>query len=254
MKLKAIAINTFKEAARNKIFYLLIVFGIVFAVGSKLASLLTLGDQIRVIKNIGLASINFFCVLIAIFTGINLVYKEIDKKTIFNILSKPISRMDFIVGKFFGLALTILVALLSMAVIFFLFLFFITGSFDWKMMIYFAFLYLELLIIISISLVFSSFSTPILSSIFTIILYLIGHVLWTFNEFKYKLVEPVTKVMAYLLYYLLPNFDKFNVREQVVMNMKVGSKLALYSVIYGFLYILAMLSLAVLIFRKREFK
>jgi ABC-type transport system involved in multi-copper enzyme maturation permease subunit len=254
MKLNAIAINTFKEAARNKIFYLLIVFGIVFAFASKLASLLTLGDQTGVMKNVGLASINFFCVLIAIFTGINLVYKEIDKKTIFNILSKPISRTNFIIGKFFGLALTILVALVSMAAVFFLFIFFTTGTFDWRMLVYFAFLYLELLIIISISLVFSSFSTPILSSIFTVILYLIGHVLWTFNEFKYKLVEPATRVLAYLLYYLLPNFEKFNIREQIVMNMKIETKLVFYSFTYAILYILAMLSLAILIFRKREFK
>jgi ABC-type transport system involved in multi-copper enzyme maturation permease subunit len=254
MKLNAIAINTFKEASRNKIFYLLIVFGIVFAFASKLASLLTLGDQTGVMKNVGLASINFFCVLIAIFTGINLVYKEIDKKTIFNILSKPISRTNFIIGKFFGLALTILVALVSMAAVFFLFIFFTTGTFDWRMLVYFAFLYLELLIIISIALVFSSFSTPILSSIFTVILYLIGHVLWTFNEFKYKLVEPATRVLAYLLYYLLPNFEKFNIREQIVMNMKIETKLVFYSFTYAILYILAMLSLAILIFRKREFK
>ena len=163
-KLKAIALNTFKEAVRNKIFYLLIAFGVFFAMSSKLISLLTIGNETKVLKDVGLASIHFFSVLIAIFTGINLVYKEIEKKTIYNILSKPISRSSFIIGKFFGLAFTLLVALVSMAVIFFFFLFISTGELDTRVLIFFFLLYMELLIITAISLLFSSFSTPILST------------------------------------------------------------------------------------------
>ncbi len=120
--IKGIAVNTFRESARNKMFYLLVFFGILFALSSKLVSFLTLGDAMKVLKDTGLAAINFFCVLIAIFTGINLVYKEIEKKTVFNILSKPVSRDEFIIGKFLGLALTMLTALGAMAVIFFAFI------------------------------------------------------------------------------------------------------------------------------------
>ncbi|MCK4835039.1 MAG: ABC transporter permease subunit [Candidatus Aminicenantes bacterium] len=254
MKLRAIAINTFKEAVRNKIYYLLIAFGIVFAFSSRLVSLLTLGDQVRVLKNVGLASINFFSVLIAIFTGINLIYKEIDKKTILNIMSKPISRRDFILGKFLGLSYTLLVALVSMATVFLLFLLISTGDIDWNILVYFCLLYFELLIIISISLVFSSFSTPILSSIFTINLYLIGHVLWTFNEFKTRLVEPITRIIIYLIYYILPNLEKFNLRDQIVSNEKINPMIVLTSILYALVYIAAMLTLAILIFNKREFK
>ena len=184
MRLKALMLNTFKEAARNRIFYLLIAFGIIFALSSRLISLLTVGDTVKVLKDVGLAVINFFSVLVAVFTGINLIYKEIDKKTIYNLLSKPISREQFIIGKFLGLALTVLTALASMAIVFFIFLLLTTGSFDASILLYFLMLYFELLIIIAISLLFSSFSTPILSSIFTLSLYLIGHVLWTYNEFK----------------------------------------------------------------------
>jgi ABC-type transport system involved in multi-copper enzyme maturation permease subunit len=254
MKLGAIAINTFKEAARNKIFYMLIVFGIVFALSSRLAGLLTLGDVSKVLKNVGLASINFFSVLIAIFTGTNLIYKEIDKKTIYNIISKPITRSNFIIGKFLGLAYTLLVALVSMAAVFFLFLFISTGEFDWRILIYFGLLYLELLIITTISLVFSSFSTPILSSIFTVIVYLMGHVLWTFNEFKYKLVEPVSRIIAHAFYYMLPNLEKFNLRDQIVINMEIDMNTVFISIIYGIFYIVALLILAILIFNRREFK
>ncbi|MCK4762313.1 MAG: ABC transporter permease [Candidatus Aminicenantes bacterium] len=254
MKIKAIALNTFKEAVRNKVFYLLIVVGILFALSSHIISMLTLGDKIKVLKDVGLASINFFCVLIAIFTGINLVFKEIDKRTIYNIISKPISRSNFILGKFFGLGLTLLVALLSMAVIFFLFLLISTGEFDSRILLYFALLYFELLIISAISILFSSFSTPILSSIFTISLYLIGHVSWTFNEFKHNLIKPLEKAAAYLFYYIMPNLEKLNIKNIIVLDVPIKSDVITASLLYAVCYISAVLILAILIFNKKEFQ
>ncbi|HLP61849.1 MAG TPA: ABC transporter permease subunit [Candidatus Deferrimicrobium sp.] len=254
MKLKAIAFNTFKEAVRNKIFYLLVSFGIFFALSSKLISLLTIGDEVKVLKDVGLAAINFFSVLTAVFTGINLVYKEIEKKTIYNILSKPISRSHFIIGKFFGLAFTLLVALAAMAVIFFLFLYISTGEFSGLILVYFVLLYMELLIITAISLLFSSFSTPILSSIFTISLYLIGQVMWTFNLFSQKLTRPFEKITAYIVYYMLPNLDKFNIKTAVVMKTGLESFQVLDALLYAVVYITAILAIAIIIFNRREFQ
>jgi len=253
-KLKTIALNTFKEAVRNKVFYLLVVLGIITALSSQVISMLTLGDKIKVLKDVGLAAIDFFCVLIAVFTGINLVYKEIEKKTIYNIISKPISRSIFIIGKFMGLALTLLVALISMAGIFFFFLFAAAGTFDVYILLYFFMLYLQLLVIIAISLVFSSFSTPILSSIYTISLYLIGNVTWTFNQFKDKLVNPLEKIIAYTLYYLLPNLEKFNIKNAVVMQTGVESHLIIQAILYGLIYTTALLILSILIFSRKEFQ
>ncbi|MBU4268301.1 MAG: ABC transporter permease [Acidobacteria bacterium] len=254
MKIKAIAVNTFKESARNKMFYLLVFFGILFALSSKLISFLTLGDAIKVLKDTGLAAINFFCVLIAIFTGINLVYKEIEKKTVFNILSKPVSRDQFIIGKFLGLALTMLTALAAMAGIFFLFVALSGGGFDLKIILYFFMLFLELLVIVAISLLFSSFTTPILSFIFTVSLYLIGHIMWTFNEFKLILRVPFWKYFTQALYYLLPNLDKFNIKNEVVMNTALNPWTIFFSVLYALAYILALLAVTILIFRKRDFQ
>lgn len=254
MKIKAIAFNTFKEAVRNKVFYLLIVVGILFALSSYIMSLLTIGDKVKVLKDIGLASINFFCVLIAIFTGINLVFKEIDKKTIYNIVSKPISRSNFILGKFFGLSVTLLVALFAMAFIFYIFLFIFTGEFDARILLYFVLLYFELLIISAISILFSSFSTPILSSIFTISIYLIGHVSWTFNEFKHILSGTFEKITAYSFYYIIPNLEKLNIKNSIVLKTGISSELIFSSILYAICYISAVLLLAALIFAKKEFK
>lgn len=254
LNIRGLALNTFKESARNKMFYLLVFFGIFFALSSKLISFLTLGDTMKVMRDTGLAAINFFCVLIAIFTGINLVYKEIEKKTVFNILSKPVSRDQFIIGKFFGLALTMLVALLSMSVIFFLLVLLNGGGFDLNILLYFFMLYLELLVIVAISLLFSSFSTPILSFIFTVSLYLIGHIMWTFNEFKSMLQSKLWVHLAEVLYYILPNLDKFNIKNDVVLGLPLQAGTILFSILYALVYILALLTLTVLIFRKREFQ
>ncbi len=253
MKIRAIALNTFKEAVRNKIFYLLIFFGVFFSFSSKLISMLTIGDTLKILKDVGFASINLFSVLIAIFTGINLVYKEIEKKTVYFILSKPVERRDFILGKFLGLALTMFVALTIMISVFSIFILLLSGTFDPFILLYFIFLFTELLIIISISILFSSFSTPILSSIFTIVLYLIGHVIWTFNEFKYKLINPIEKFFAYFIYYLFPNLEKFNIKGALVMNDPISIKIILSSLAYGIFYISAILLISIHIFKRREF-
>ncbi len=254
MKIYAIALNTFKEAVRNKVYYLLIVVGVLFALSSYVMSLLTIGDKVKVIKDIGLASINFFCVLIAIFSGINLVFKEIERKTIYNIVSKPISRSSFILGKFSGLALTLAVALAAMGAIFFIFLFISTGEFDARIVFYFILLYFELLIISAVSILFSSFSTPILSSIFTISIYLIGHISWTFNEFKHLLAGGFKKIVAYLFYYIIPNLEKLNIKNSIVLENRFSGDILFTSMLYAVCYISAILILAVLIFNKKEFQ
>lgn len=254
MKIYAIALNTFKEAVRNKVYYLLIVVGVLFALSSYIMSLLTIGDKVKVIKDIGLASINFFCVLIAIFTGINLVFKEIERKTIYNIISKPISRSSFILGKFSGLALTLLIALAAMGAIFFIFLFISTGGFDVNILFYFILLYCELLIISAVSILFSSFSTPILSSIFTISIYLIGHVSWTFNEFKHLLTKGFEKTAAYFFYYIIPNLEKLNIKNSIVLDTQFSGDIMFTSILYAVCYISAILILATLIFNKKEFQ
>ncbi len=254
MKMLTIAHNTFKEATRNKIYYLLIFFGIIFAGASKVLGILSIGENARILKDTGLAAISFFSAMIAIFTGINLIYKEIDKRTIFNILSKPVSRGTFITGKFIGLSFTIFNALWPMVLIFYVFLYLYTGEFDPKLLLYFCMLFFELLIINSLSLLFSSFTTPILSTIFTVCLYIIGHLTWTFNQFKGRLVEPVSKFLIHVVYYLVPNLDKFDIKNAVVMNKELSLTSLGLTVLYGILYISAILCLATWIFRRREFK
>jgi len=253
MKIKAIALNTFKEAVRNKIYYLLVFFGIVFILLSRLVSILIIGDTAKVIKDVGLAAIHFFTVMVAIFTGINLVYKEIEKKTIYNIISKPISRSSFILGKFLGLALTLLVALMAMGLIFTLYILIFIGTLDPLILIYFLYLYMELLIVTALSILFSSFSTPILSSIFTLCLYIIGQIVWTYNLFKTRIPSALAKFLASLMYHILPNFHKFNIKNELVLSLK--PELNIFATLgYAACYITALLILAIMIFSRKELK
>jgi len=141
-----------------------------------------------------------------------------------------------------------------MAGIFFLFVALSGGGLDLGIALYFLMLLLELLVIVAISLLFSSFTTPILSFIFTVSLYLIGHVMWTFNEFKSYLKIPAWKAFTQVIYYLLPNLDKFNIKNEVVLGTALDPWTLLFSVLYALAYILALLALAMLIFRKREFQ
>ncbi len=254
MIIKSIALNTFKEAIRNRFLYLLFFLGIFFALSSYIISLLSIGGDEKILKDVGLAAISFFSVLIAIFTGINLVYKEIDKKTVYNILSKPVSRENFIIGKFLGLAYTMFISLFLMAIIFFLFLYISIGTIDLNIVYFFILLYFELLVLISISLLFSSFSTPILSSIFTITIYLVGHVTWTFNYFRHLVTSPVAKAIVYPIYYIFPNLDKFNIKNDIVTNGTIDHANFLYSSIYGVFYTIVILVVTIIIFKKREFK
>ena len=253
MKLRAIAFNTFREAVRNKIFYLLIFFGIFFVLSARIIALLTVGDTTKIVVDVGLASINFFSLLIAVFTGINLVFKEIDKKTIFNILSKPVRRSEFILGKFLGLALTVLLSLVMMAAVFLIFLLVNSAEISAIYFIYFVYMYLELLIIISISILFSSFSTPILSSIFTISIYLIGHLVWTFNHLKERIAGGFAKIIFYITYYVFPNLEKFNLKSSIILGEVPDFHQIFYTVLYGLFFVIAIISLSIFIFSKRDF-
>jgi len=153
-----------------------------------------------------------------------------------------------------GLSVTILTALGAMVLIFSLFLYGSTGEFDSRLLIFYLLLYCELLILIALSLFFSSFATPISSSIFTISIFFVGHILWSFNLFKHKIQDPLFKTVLYGIYYVLPNLEKFNLKNEVVNELPIPPVLVFSSLGYGIFYVLSILVLTILIFHKKEFK
>jgi ABC-type transport system involved in multi-copper enzyme maturation permease subunit len=253
MKIRAVALNTFKEAIRDRILYLLLFFAVVSLILSKLLSLLTVGDKTKIIMDVGLSSISIFGVLMAILMGTGLVYKEIDKKTVYTLLSKPINRNQFILGKFLGLIITLFIMLSVMTAIFIIIILLHSGTISWKFFASLGFVFLELCLITSVALFFSCFSTPILSSIFSLSFYLIGHLSWGMETLIKKINPGITKTLIQVLYTLLPDLENFNFRTEVVHNLPISPKIFLFSFFYGITYTFFILMLSMLVFRKRDF-
>jgi len=253
MKIGAIAGITFKEAKRDRVLYLLFFFAALGIVASRVLALLTVGDRIKIIKDVGLASIALFGVLMAILIGTGLVYKEIDKKTIFTLLAKPLHRAEFILGKFLGLVLTLFVMTLAMSVIFLAIVYAHTFRIEGALLVAVAYIFLELVLITAVAILFSSFSTPILSSLFALGFYLIGHLSWGLELILRKMLPGAGRTLVRALYTVLPDLENFNFKTEVVHGLAIPPAIYLSSLLYGLCYTVFILALAILVFRRRDF-
>jgi len=253
MTVKVIALNTFKEAVRDRILYLLLFFAAVFILFSRVLALLTVGDRTKIIKDVGLASISLFGALMAILIGTGLVYKEIEKRTIYTLISKPIRRHEFLLGKFLGLVLTLFVMLLAMSLVFLALIFFYTWTIEWRMLAAIFFIFIELVLITAVAILFSCFSTPILSSLFALSFYLIGHFSWSLELLIKKIRPGAARACLQILATVLPDLENFNLKTEVVHGLAIPASLFFYSTVYGIVYSAFILGLAILIFRRRDF-
>ena len=253
MKIGAIAGITFKEAKRDRVLYLLFFVAALGIVASRVLAILTVGDRIKIIKDVGLASISIFGVLMAILIGTGLVYKEIDKKTIYTLLAKPLHRAEFILGKFLGLVLTLFVLTAAMTAIFLAIVYAHTLKVETGLLVAVACLFLELVLITAVAILFSSFSTPILSSLFALGFYLIGHLAWGLELILKKMQPGPGRSLVRALFMILPDLENFNFRTEVVHNLPIPPRIYLYSTAYGLFYAAFLLGLAVWVFRKRDF-
>ena len=180
----SIALNTFREAVRNRIFFSLIFFaiallGIVLALSSA-----SLNEEVRLMTDVGLFLCSTAAVFIAIFTGVNLVYKELERKTIYTIMSKPISRSQFIFGKYLGLVQTMFILVAVMGSVLCGVLYTVGWQPSMSMVIAIYLLFLEVTIVLSVAILFSSFSTPFLSGLMTLGVFVVGRFVDTLRTLK----------------------------------------------------------------------
>ncbi|MFQ6013642.1 MAG: ABC transporter permease [Thermoplasmata archaeon] len=253
MKVIPIALNTFKEAVRDRILYTILVFALALIGSSVILAGLSVGGEQKIIKDLGLASILIFGTLIAIFIGVGLVSKEIDKKTIYTIIAKPIHRYEFILGKYLGLIITLFINVFVMAVGLVLLVSLWEGTWSLNLLPAVLLIFVELMVITAVAVLFSSFTTPTLSAIFTLSVFIIGHLSRDLKEFAAQFSGPAVKAMTFALYYLVPNLSSFNIRGQVVHGSPVPMSFMGLSTLYGALYLSALLILAMLIFQRRDF-
>ncbi len=254
MKIASIALNTFRETIRDRILYSLFAFAAIMIGLSYFLAELSVGDFERIVINFGLTCVHLFGVVIAIFIGITLVSKEVEKRTIYSIVSKPVSRFEFLVGKFSGLALTLLATTSAMTAGLIGIVYLQSGNVHFGLIIVSSFIYMELLLLTALAILFSSFSTPTLSSIFSLFLFFIGHFSTSLKNFGEHAVSWFASGGLLSLYYLLPNFENFNLKNLVLYGLKLDGKYLLFVFSYFLVYLALILFIANVIFSRRDFK
>jgi ABC-type transport system involved in multi-copper enzyme maturation permease subunit len=247
-----IARNTFKEVLRDKVFYNVFVFALLMIGSALLLGTLTIGEQSKIIKDIGLASIDLFGVLIAIFVGVGLISKEIEKRTIYTIIAKPVHRYQFLLGRFAGLVFTMWVNTAVMLVAFCVILVVGGTSPDSGLMKAVGLMTVAQLIVLSAAMFFSTFTTPTLSGIFTLALYVIGELTPDLKTLSEKL-SGVSRGLLSGSYYLLPNLALFNVKGEAVHGVPITAGYMLTAIGYGVSYAAVVLLLSCFVFQRRDF-
>jgi ABC-type transport system involved in multi-copper enzyme maturation permease subunit len=255
-RIQHIASNTFREAVRDRVLYNLIAFAVLMCGASILVGQISIGIERLVVINLGLTAISLFGVVIAIFIGIGLVSKEIEKRTLYTVLSRPVQRWEFIVGKFFGLAGTLVVNTFFMAIGVFLALLYVSQRFqaaDGWVLVALYFIVLQFLIITALALFFSSFSSPLLSAVFAFSLFVIGSFAEDLRGFA-AMAQGATRWLATGAAYLVPNFSSLNVITSVAHGQGVPATFIVSETAYAIVYAAMALCGAVLIFERRNLK
>jgi ABC-type transport system involved in multi-copper enzyme maturation permease subunit len=253
MRIRAIAGNTFREALRDKVLVTLVVIAILVTAGAKIIPPLAVGEGAKIIKDLGLATMTLFCVMIAILVGGRLVYKEVEKRTILTMLAKPVRRWEFLLGKYLGLMLVLLVSVAILTVWFGLFMVITRVPLTFRLLLAVAMLIFELGIVTAVAILFSTFVTPISSAVFTFAIYFTGNMSRDLLGLAAMNKSLLVKALAYGFYYLLPNLNNLDVRAAVVHDQLINPMWLGLAIGYALLYIIAVLALAMLIFQRRNF-
>lgn len=248
----AIAKNTFKETIRDRILYGILAFALLFLGSTVFISSLSLGEDVKVIKDLGLAGIYVFSIIITIFLGSSLIYKELEKKTIYIILSKPVSILEFTIGKFFGLLLGIAMNLLLMTVVYLILVAYKGGGFDYISLFSTLLLFFELAVFASLTILFSSFTTPLASMIYSSIILYTGHSLSLLTKAADKSGNIFEKIISYSVYYIFPNLEKFNIRNSVVYGTIPNASQIILPITYSVSLVIIFLWLTNLALKKQD--
>jgi ABC-type transport system involved in multi-copper enzyme maturation permease subunit len=252
-----VAINTFREAVRDRVLYNLVLFALMMIGAAVFVGQISIGIDRLVIVNLGLSAISIFVLVMAIFIGVGLVHKEVEKRTLYTILSKPIRRWQFLVGKYVGLLLTLVVNTGLMTLGLAAALFYIGRPFvhsDATILIAVYFILLELALVTAITLFFSCFSTPILSTLCTLGIYVSGIFAADIRDFGDLTHSAPTKIITRVLYYLVPNFHNFNAIASASHGDSIPFSLVAQNTVYAFLYVAIVLLAASAVFSGRNLK
>lgn len=253
-RIGAIASNTVREAIRNKVLYALLFFGVLLIGTGILVSTLSYVEGDRILQSLGLSSLRLFGTAIAIFVGVGLIHKEVDRRTIHTILSKPVSRTEFLLGKYVGLVATLWLQVAIMAAAFVAVSLLAGAPLDGGHAAAVGLAAVELAVIVAVATLFSSFSTPMLASLFTAGLYLAGHVSRDLKELGAQSDDAVIERATWLIHKVLPDLESFNLTVSAIHQLPIDASQIVLPLAYGLCYVAVLLAGASIIFERRDFR
>jgi len=249
-----IAANTVREAVRSKLLYTLLFFAVLMILSSALLSALSYVERERILQDVGLAAIRLFGVAIAIFVGVGLIHKEVDRRTVQTILSKPLTRAEFLLGKFVGLVLAIWMQMAIMVLVFGTVSLVSGAPLTLTHAAAFLLTAIELALVVAIATFFSSFTTPMLASFFSSALWLVGNLTRNLRDIGAASELESVREATLWLHRLLPDLESFNLSIQAAHDLPIAASDVWLATTYGVAYVAIILLGAVAVFERRDFR
>jgi len=250
----AIAQVTYREAVRNRVLYSLLFFVAALILVSAVMDHMTFGQSGRVVLDLGLAGVHVCGALIAMFLAVSLMSREVSRKTLHVVLAKPVGRASFLLGKYLGLVgtLAVVVGLMGLA------LMGVTAVFGQAPGLAFieavAMIWVELAVLTAVALLFATFTGPFLSGMFTLGVFVIGHLTPGLKELGASSGDPVVAALTGAVYYAMPNLEVFNVKAQALYGTPLGGAETALALAYGAACTLVLLAAASIVFARRDFR
>lgn len=248
----AIAHNTWREAVRDRILLLILVFGLLVSAAGSVLGLLSLGQTERILFHLGIGAINVFGLLVTLFLATSVVAREVDQRTIFLVLTKPVERFHFILGKHLGMSLILTQLLLLMGLFFAGFYWLWARDLPMALPVALGGILVEMWLLSAIAIFFSSFASPMLSAVYTLAVYLIGHLSHGLLGLGSQFALPGLSRLTTALYYLLPDLERLNFKN-VPLDWPIAGAYLGECALYGMLYMWVVLFVAVAAFEAKEF-
>lgn len=253
-RIYAVASNTFREAVRDKVLYSILFFAAILLLASLGMREVALGDRDKVVRGVGLGGISVIGAIIAVFLGVGLVWKEIERKTIYTLASKPLPRWQILLGKYLGLWITLAVEVGILAGLYTLIIGYQQGL-PWSgVYLSMAMLMLELTLVTAFATLFSTFASPTSASAYTLCVYVIGHFADDLYRFGEASDNPAFQSLTMGLYRVVPNLGMFNVRSEAVHHVVVPGSEVVWATVYALGYTATVLGVAMMVFERRDFK
>ena len=253
-RIGAIAVNTVREAVRSRVLYVLLFFALVLIGTGVLLSSLSYVERERILQDVGLASIRLFGAAIAVFVGVGLIHKEVERRTIYTILSKPVSRTEFLLGKYAGLVATLWIQVAIMAAGFVAVSALAGAPIDAGHAKALGLAAVELAVLVAVATLFSSFTTPMLASLFSAGFYLVGHLTRDLRDLGAQSGSEAVERATAILHRTLPDLEAFNLTLQAVHQVPIQAAAVWQPLLYGACYSAALLLFAAVLFERRDFR